>query len=68
MPSSNRKITGLVSYSGKFPFEPDVVSDVVFSVLRLNQMLYALYLSYHSSTEAVLAVCMSFVRLGHRNR
>jgi len=28
-------------------------------LLRLNQMLYALCLSYHSNTEAILFTCLS---------
>jgi len=37
-------------------------------LLRLNQMLHALCLSYHVfSTEAAVLFGMSFVRLGHHN-
>jgi len=34
-------------------------------LLRLNQMLYALFLSHHSHRNC--SICMSFVRLGHHN-
>jgi len=45
----------VLMYTDKLQFIP----SFLVVLLRLNQMLYALCLSYHSNTEVVLFACLS---------
>jgi len=51
----------LISYANNIYMKNLITlkSTTGFAVLRLNQMLYALCLSYHSNTEAVLFAYLS---------